>query len=280
MYSLIEIVKRSKQYVREGKGRPDFEVEEWIASCLHMKRLDIFLNHDRLMEESELELIKKGLSPLRQGEPLAYLLNKAHFWNDSFYISKGVLIPRPETESIVERALKVIKEHSFSSMADVCTGTGCIGLSLKKEIPSLRVCLIDLHEIPFQVARKNALDKELEVDVRKGDLLEPLHYQEVELIVSNPPYLSLQEWKRMDSSVRQFEPKEALIGGIQGIEIYEKLIHQSLQKGAKAMIVEIGNSQAEAVSSLFKKAGATSILVFKDLFQQDRGIEAHFLSMK
>lgn len=276
MYTLIEIVQRSKQYVREGNGRPDFEVEEWIATCLHMKRFDLYLHHDRPMEEEELIHIKKGLPLLRKGEPLAYLLGQVFFWKDTFAIERGVLIPRPETESIVERSIHIIRTHGFSSMADVCTGSGCIGLSVKREIPPLNVLLLDLYEAPLQVARENARRLQREVDIRKGSLLEPLRENEAEFIIANPPYLSRKEWEHLDPSVRDFEPKEALVGGPHGTEFYEKLIEQALEKGVRAMVVEIGETQGALLSALFKQKGAISVEVFRDLFHRERGIEAHF----
>ena len=276
MYSLIEIVQKAKQYVREAYGRPDREVEEWIASCLGMKRLDLYVQYDRVMEEGELQKIKKGLPFLRHGEPLAYLVKNAPFWKDSFYVTKGVLIPRPETESIVERALHVIQKHDFRSLADVCAGSGCIGLSVKGEIPSLSVLLLDAYDLPLKVSHRNACEKNRDVEIRKGNLMEPLREGEVDIVVANPPYLSLQEWETLDSSVREFEPKEALLGGIKGVELYERLIEQSVEKRVKVLIVEIGERQGEEVSALFRQAGASSVEIFKDLFQRDRGIEAHF----
>lgn len=276
MYTLIEIVQRSKQYVKEGHGRPDFEVEEWIATCLHMKRFDLYLHHDRPMEQEELNRIKKGLPHLRKGEPLAYLLGRVSFWKDTFTLTPGVLIPRPETESIVERSLRLIRMNAFSSMADVCTGSGCIGLSVKGEMPSLKVILLDLYETPIRVARENAHRLQREVDIRQGNLLEPLCENEVDLVVANPPYLSRKEWETLDSSVRDFEPKEALIGGTHGTEFYETLIEQSVNKGVKVLVAEIGETQAHIVCDLFKQKGALFVEVFQDLFHRDRGIEAHF----
>lgn len=274
--TLIEVVQRSKQYVRAGNGRPDREVEEWVAFCLNMRRFDLYISHDQPMEERELQKIKEGLIALRRGEPLAYLIQEAPFWKDMFYVTKGVLIPRPETESIVERALEMIRAHSFSKVVDVCTGTGCIGLSIKREIPTLCMTLVDLYEEPLRVARKNASKLDLAVRFCRGNLLEPIAYQEAEFLIANPPYLSQEEWNTLSPSVRQFEPKEALLGGKTGIELYEQLIKQAVDKGVKAVLFEIAPSQGSAVSSLLQKAGAVSIDLFCDLFGRQRGICADF----
>lgn len=272
MHSLIDIVRLSKQYV--NGGRPDFEVEEWIAFCLKLKRFDLYIQYDRPLEKSELFLIREGLKSLKFGTPLAYITHTVHFWKSDFYCNSDVLIPRPETELLVEHALRLIRECKYSSVADVCTGSGCIGLSLKREMPLLRVCLCDLSFAALEIARKNALSDD--VVLRQGDLLEPLLLGEVDLVVANPPYLSIDEWNRMDASVRNFEPSVALVGGVSGVEPYERLVLQAVDKRVKALVVEIGDTQKDQVLSIFKKGGAASVDCFKDFLGKDRVITAHF----
>lgn len=272
MRSLLEVVRLSKQYV--NGARPDFEVEEWIASTLQLKRFDLYVQYDRPMEESELSSIKEGLRSLKSGMPLAYLLKKVYFWKSDFFVSPDVLIPRPETELLVEHSLRLIRTHGVTSVADICTGSGCIGLSIKKEIPSLTVCLVDIVPEALDVARKNATD--CTVKLLRGDLLAPLSYGEAELVVCNPPYLSKSEYDVLDPSVRDFEPREAFIGGSSGLEMYERLVSESVQKGVRFLVLEIGATQNEAVTALCLKSGAINVELYCDLSGKDRVVIAQF----
>lgn len=275
MYKLIDIVKLSKKYVQEGStGRPDREIEEWIASCLGIKRFDLFLKHDYPLEELELVQIKKGLSSLKKGIPLAYLQHSSHFWKDEFFIKEGTLIPRPDTELLVEKTLEIMKKEAFTSIADVCTGSGCIGLSIKRDMPSARMILIDFYDAPLEIARFNSHILHLEVDIRKGDLLKPLAPGEVELVVANPPYLSMQEWQFLEPSVKNFEPKEALVGGESGIEIYERLLIEANEKHVKALVIEIGSSQGYLVKSMCSKYKVKAAELFQDYSGRDRCVVA------
>ena len=275
MRSVMEVLQLSKKYVKEGaQGRPDFEVEEWVASCLHCKRFDLYIRHDCPVEEDELSCIKEGLRPLKQGLPLAYLLQSAPFWKDSFFVRREVLIPRPESELVVERACALVRTYGFSTLADICTGTGCIGLSIKREMPSLEVILSDLYEEPIECAKKNSVRLQLPVDIRQGDLLDTISTREVEVVVCNPPYLSLQEYDILDHSVRDFEPRVALLGGNSGVEMYERLVTQAVHRGVKAMIMEIGASQHKQVHEIFMRHKASSISSFRDLSGNWRVVEA------
>lgn len=272
MRTLIEVVQLSKSYV--GQARPSVEVEEWIAHCLGMIRFDLYINHDIPVEERELKSIRSGLRLLREGRPLAYITGKAPFWKNEFFVNASVLIPRPETEILVEKAIEYCKSEKTTSVVDVCTGTGCVGISLKRELPALSVMLFDLSPCALEVARKNG--EGLDLVYRQGDLLEPLASNEVDLVVANPPYLSVEEWEKADLSVRGYEPKQALVGGVRGDELYARLFGEAKQKKVRALFVEIGASQGEVVQQLAFQAGAREVRLFLDLSQKPRVVFVRF----
>jgi release factor glutamine methyltransferase len=261
---LKEVVCLSVDYVNKKGGRPRHEVEEWIACTLGMRRLDLYLQFDRPVHKEELDQIREGISRLAEGEPLAYILGKAPFYGFEFEISPDVLIPRLETELLVEKAL----QSQGSTFVDVCTGSGCIGLTVKKLVPKSRVILIDICEKALEVAKKNAQKLSVDVEIMKGDLLAPFFPQKADCIVSNPPYLSSDEWREMD----RCEPRIALDAGKSGLEIYERLLPQmkeALVSGGLGLF-EIGTGQRESVIELIKKHEFISIECIQDLAGHDR----------
>lgn len=272
MRPLLEVLSLSKKYV--NGSRPDFEVEEWIASVLNLKRFDLFVQYDRPLEEAELERIREGLRSLKAGLPLAYLTGRAYFWKREFVVTSDVLLPRPETELLVEHSLQMIRRYALSSIADVCTGSGCVGISIKREIPSLHMILSDISEKALEIARINSVHEDLEI--RQGDLLAPYRQNEIELVVANPPYLSSNEYEQLDSSVRNFEPSIALLGGKSGLELYERLLLESKTKKVRFLILEIGASQKDRILQIAETVGVLSCEVYQDYSGKDRNAIVQF----
>ena len=268
---LQEIVSLSADYVRKKGGRPRHEVEEWIAHTLGVKRLDLYLQFDRPVEQEERDRIREGISRLSAGEPLAYILKRAPFYGYEFEVSPDVLIPRPETELIIDTVMPRLQGNT-GIFVDVCTGSGCIGLSVKKLFPSWRVVLIDICDRAIQIAKRNAERLCVDVEVIQGDLLSPILSEKAGLVVCNPPYLSTDEWVALDGSVKEFEPRKALDAGETGLEIYERALSQMrgiLLPGGVGCF-EIGSLQKKAVIQLIRECGFTNIICIKDLAGHDR----------
>ena len=264
--TLKDIVQLSSSYVSK---RPRHEVEEWIATCLGIKRLDLYLQFDRPMQEDELDRIRSGIAQLAQGVPLAYIVGHAPFYNDEFIVDKNILIPRPETEILVDIAAEFMRDRS-GTLVDVCTGSGCVGLTLKKLFPTWHVILIDICDRALCIAEQNTKKLNLDVEIRQGDLLEPVSEQ-VEAIVCNPPYLSHAEWHDLDPTVKNYEPRLALDAGIEGTEIYKRLFSQvrSVLTSPGFVAVEIGAGQGEKVGTIAQSYGY-EYDVHKDLANRDR----------
>jgi release factor glutamine methyltransferase len=271
MKSIGEILRLSAEYVQKKAGRPRHEVEGWIAHALGIRRLDLYLLFDRPLEEKELDAIRSGVGRLAIGEPLAYITGFAPFYGLEFAVTPDVLIPRPETETLVSVAKGFLSSFpSPGTIVDVCTGSGCVGLTLKTLFPTWHVVLSDISEKALAVAKDNAFRLNLDVEIIQGNLLSSFSGRTAEVIVSNPPYLSSSEWQTLDPSVRNFEPQLALDAGPNGTEMYQSLFHalrdHLFSKGLCA--VEIGASQSEAVLSLAEPYGTPFLT--QDLAGRDR----------
>lgn len=255
MRTVGEIVRKSVEYVQKRQGRPRREVEEWIAHSLGLRRLDLYLLFDRPVEEEELATIRSGLARLGAGEPLAYILELAPFYGLDFSVSPDVLIPRPETETLIEVAKSFIASQKRpGTIFDVCTGSGCVGLTLKTLFPTWHVVLSDISERALRVAKNNAAHLGVDVEFLQGDLLEPFGGRRAEVIVANPPYLSSPEWAALDPSVQSFEPRTALEAGPEGLEMFSRLLKSVPSHLASNGLcaVEIGAGQGAAILSLMK----------------------------
>ncbi len=271
MKTIGEIVRLSVDYVQKKEGRPRREVEEWIAHILGLQRLDLYLMFDRPVEDGELAAIRLGLPRLAIGEPLAYIIGSAPFYGLDFEVSPDVLIPRPETETLITVAKGFLaSQKTPGTIFDICTGSGCIGLTLKTLFPQWHVVLSDISEQALAIARRNAQKMGADVEILHGNLLEPFSGRKAHVIVANPPYLSTAEWLSLDSSVASFEPRLALDGGAVGTEMYQNLFAAIpsflLPKGL--CVVEIGACQGPAILSL-AHSFASSFLV-QDLAGHDR----------
>ncbi len=253
MKNIGEILKLSQEFLAERRvEKPRRLAEEILAFVLKMKRMDLYLQFDKPIVEEELFEIREKIKRCGKGEPLEYVVGKVDFFGAEIQIDSRVLIPRPETEILVE---KIAKEAKRGVLWDLCTGSGCIGIALKKANPELEVTLSDLSEEALQVAKKNAELNGVHVQFVQGDLLKPFRGQKADWIVCNPPYISEKEYLQLDPSVRDFEPKMALVSGLSGLEFYERLaeVDKFLQEGGKCFF-EIGAGQKEALVKLFPNA--------------------------
>jgi release factor glutamine methyltransferase len=225
----------------------------WIVE--HVLRLSahhVVADRDRLLSHAEL-LVARGLVERRVGrEPLQYILGTQEFCGLEFHVNPAVLIPRPETELLVEYVAQRIPAERQATIVDACTGSGCIAVTLARLRPRALVIATDLSSPSLAVARQNATRHEVceRITWLEGDLLRPLAEQEMEgridVIVSNPPYVAEAAWATLQPEVRLFEPRGALVAGPQGTELHERLLQEAgryLSPGG-ALIMEIGVGQA------------------------------------
>ncbi len=295
MKSIGEVLTLGAQFLKErGIDQPRRVVEELLAFCLQCKRLDLYLQFDRPLEEEELECLRNLTKRSAKGEPLSYILGEVEFFGAQLSLSPAVLIPRPETEILVSliadwfcsdksslepkvnvpspRIPRICSANDPMIILDLCCGSGAVGISLKKKFPESMIILSDLSKDALGIAAQNAKKNHVEVTFLEGDLLSPFAGQKADLIVCNPPYISTRAYTQLDASVRDFEPKLALIGGEDGLSFYRRLAIEApefFQEGGW-LCLELGHDQGDAVSKIFSCPPWKNALLKQDWAGKDR----------
>ena len=251
------------------------DIEILMAKALGKKREYIILNNDKIIKEQNLKYFKKLVHERATRKPIAYLLKKKSFWNSEFYVNKNTLIPRPDTEIILEQVLKFTKNKNYLNILDIGVGSGCILLSILKERKNFYGTGIDISRNSLDICKMNAKKLLLERRVKffKSDV-DKFAIGKYDLIVSNPPYIKTCDLKYLESDVIKFEPKLALDGGLDGLSVIRKVIKKSselLKKNGK-FILEIGFDQKNKVIKLLNNKGFYINSTVKDLANNDRCI--------
>lgn len=262
MMTLLEIVQRSSAYLKEkGIANPQREAEEVIADALGVKRLDLYLQHDRPLSEQELPGLRKSIQRRSQREPTAYIAGSVMFCGVKLAVTPAVLIPRPETEILVEKIAQTLGQIGTDGKVlwDICCGSGCIGLALKKRFPDLRVILSDLSGDALALAEKNAQANGLDSTFKQGDLFKPFQGLTCDFFVSNPPYIAKGEFTQLSPEVREWEPEMALVSGSTGLEYYHRIAQELKKYLAPQGLgwLELGTGQGAHVQNIFTSEGFT-----------------------
>ena len=236
------------------------DAEVLLSFCLGCDRLEFYKNPDMIISETQLAAFRNLIARRLQWEPVAYITSRKEFWSFSLEVNNSVLIPRPDTEVIVEEALNLCRKMDSSEIKilDIGTGSGAIALALAAEITGAKVVATDISEAAVNLAKKNAaaLGLKEKIDFRHGNLFEPVNGF-FDIIICNPPYISAREYEKLPTGVKDYEPQEALWAGKSGLEFYEKLIYQAaafLQKNGW-LLLEIGAKQESGVCGIMEAAG-------------------------
>ncbi len=258
----------------KGIDNPRLDAQLMLAQLLGLDRIGLYMQHDRPLDAAELDRLRPLVRRRGQREPLQYLLGETEFWSLPFKVSPAVLIPRADTEILVEEALKQAGERAEQgSVIDVGTGSGAIAVSLASELAEWRVTAFDISGDALAIAKANAELNHLSqrIDFCQGTLAE-LPAEKYDLIVSNPPYIDADEWTGLMPEVRDHEPKLALVAANNGLECYQLLAGQAarcLNPGGW-LLVEIGYQQGDAVMQLFAAAGLKNVYLRQDYAGQPR----------
>jgi release factor glutamine methyltransferase len=248
-----------------------------VAHALGMKRIALYLDLDRPLSASELTAVRALVERRRKHEPMAYLLGEREFYGRPFAVDRDVLIPRPDTETLVERALAALGDGA-GPLLDLCTGSGAVVISLLAERPNLRAVASDLSAAALAVARSNAerhgvLER---LALREGDLWSVLEPGErFRCITVNPPYIGAHELPELAPDVRDYEPHLALIAGSDALSFYRRLAADALRwlEPGGVLAVEVGIHQAEPVAELLRGAGLGDVRTTRDLAGIERVVE-------
>ena len=239
-----------------------------LSHILKSSREQILINLNAKITKNDFKEFKKLLLRREKKEPMAYITKKKEFWKNNFYVNSDVLIPRPETELIVEEVLKNIQIHSSKKLLEVGTGSGCIVISIIKERIKCIATAIDISKKALKIAKFNAKMHHLKNNIDFINIdIDKIQDNKYDFIFSNPPYINKFNLSRLDKSVRFFEPYVALEAGIDGLREIKKLINKSnkLLKINGKLIFEIGKYQSAIVKNILKKNGYYINKVIKDI---------------
>ena len=270
----IQILKKGENFLKKNKIKnPYLDTELILSKVIKRKREEILLNSKNELKNIEIIKFENYLFRRYQKEPMAYILGYKHFWKSKFLTNNSVLIPRPDTEIIIEETLKVIPNNCSKKILDIGTGSGCIVISLLKERPSCMATAIDISKKAINVAKTNAKLHQLENKINFINIdIDKYKSNNYDLIISNPPYINNIELKRLDDDIKLHEPILALSGGSDGLRDLKKVIIKSkkLLKINGKLILEIGHRQKNQCVKILKKNGYYINNITKDISGKDR----------
>ncbi len=260
----------TEYFTKHSIELPHLEAEVLLAHALKLKRIDLYVQHERVLKAEELKPFKTLILRRIKKEPIAYITGHKPFMSLDFKVNPDVLIPRPETEKLVEIVIDIAKKEDRKfKILDLCCGSGAIAVSLAKYLENALIWAADLSSKAIEISRLNAKNMGVEDRIKFycGNLFESLPAGErFDIIVSNPPYIPSSEIEKLQPDVRLFEPKAALDGGPDGLGFYRVIISGTgsrLEKGG-SLVLEVGQGQAGPVSGLIRESG---------LFEEPRIIE-------
>ena len=266
----------TRRLARSGSTSPRLDAEVLLAHVLRVTRTHLMVRFREVLAASDGAEYQSLLARRQRGEPVAYLTGVREFWGLEFQVTLDVLIPRPETEHLVEEALRRLPTTAAARIVDLGTGSGCLAVALAKERPRARVLALDLSAPALRVARSNAERHGVtgRLQFLRGDLLESLRPAAAcpDLIVCNPPYISRADYHHLPPDVRDFEPRRALTDDRDGLHHYRRLVPpaRELLRPDGHLILELGAGQADDVLALFDATLWDVMGVVKDLQQIDR----------
>jgi release factor glutamine methyltransferase len=277
MITVLEVIKLSTEYLqKKGVESPRANAEILLAEILKCKRLELYLAFDKPLAENEIQIYREAIRKRGLRIPLQYIVGNVEFYGLKLIVNQNVLIPRPETELLVEKIINESDNSASLKILDIGVGSGNISLTILKNLPNSNVVAIDISESALEVAKQNAelnlLQDRIEFklfDIIKDNLNSLGKY---DLIVSNPPYVSENDFESLEPELKLHEPKIALTDNSNGISFYKHIVEVSDQilniRGK--IYFELGKGQSNQVQNLFEQKGFNNITVIKDYSGIDR----------
>ncbi len=285
--TITDLLSKSANWLKDkGTTTPRLDAELLLAEVLGTDRVGLYVNFEQPLMKAEVDRYRELIRRRGEGEPIAYIIGYAYFRNLTLAVDRSVLIPRPETEHLVEAAIDFLMEGDWAeppTVLDLGTGSGAIAISIAASFPEADITASDARAESLETARENARTAGVaaRIDFVRSDIFDDLDpVATFNLIVSNPPYISEAEWETLPRDVRDFEPREALYGGADGLDYYRLLAGQAPQflKPRGALMLEVGSTQAPAVSALLESGGSFGRAgVIQDYSGHDRVVMARRL---
>lgn len=274
LWTIGRLLQWSESFFRDkGIETPRLDAEVLLSHVLEKPRIYLYVHYDQPLDPEELAAYRGFVRRRAAREPVAYLLGEREFMGITFAVSPAVLVPQPDTETLVGEAEKRLRGTPGARIADVGTGSGAIALSLLYMLPNLTAAAVDISPEALKVARENAACLSLSdrVTFYEGDLLAPLRGQTFDAIVSNPPYIPREDIAALPIEV-QAEPRLALDGGVDGLDFYRRLTREAaaLLRPGGFLAVEAGRGEAAAISDMARAQGWGEVEIAQDLAGIDR----------
>jgi release factor glutamine methyltransferase len=266
VWTTLKVLSWTKDFLgSKGIINSRLEAEWLLCEALNLDRVGLYLQYDKPLNDHELATYRALVTRRAKREPLQHVLGSQEFFGLEYFVSADVLVPRYDTEVLVSEALK--RHPDARLILDIGTGSGCVAISLKKHLQRAVVSATDISEAALAVAKRNAVKHEAEIAFFHGSLFEPVSGCKFDLIVSNPPYIPTCDIETLEPEVRDYDPRVALDGGCDGLEIYRVLISESIRylNPDGWLLVEIGKGQSGDVNNLFENVKAfTNIFMALD----------------
>jgi len=271
-----QILYKANKFLKTNRVKnPKLDSELLLSKVLNKKREKILINLKDKLNPQQINKFNFYLFRRKNKEPISQILGFKYFWKYKFVVDKTVLIPRPETEHIIEEALKIIPIKKSLNILDIGTGSGCIIISILKERSKCRATAVDISNKALKIAKINAKLHQLENKIKFINIdIDKFDTNKYDLVLSNPPYIKNVDYSRLDDDVKLFEPKLALYGGLDGLGEVRKVIKKSsvLLKDNGNLIIEIGDNQKNHSVEILNKNGFYVRKICKDLSGKDRCI--------
>jgi len=282
IWRLLDVLKEATFFLtNKGIENPRLNAEMLLAHILGLNRIDLYLRFEQPLNQTERQSYKTVLRRRVDGEPLQYIISETEFFSLLFSVCKNVLIPRPETELLVEAAIQTIKEEWSESPVrclDIGTGSGNIAIALAKNLQHAEIIAVDISDQAIAIAKRNAEKNEVadRITFQISDVMQLNFVKDVEppfhVICSNPPYIASSDFENLPKEIRDFEPRQALDGGPDGLKFYQRFAEAfpKLVDNSGTIFLEIGETQAEKIQNIFTGIAGFKIQIKKDLAQKDR----------
>ena len=271
-------IKQNLEYAIKMLNENDIEdarikARTLLSYVLGKPKEYIIINLEQELEQEN--IFKKHIKELIEGKPLQYITQTQEFFGMQFYVDENVLIPQPDTEILVEAVIEIAKKEEKKIILDLCTGSGCIAISLSENIENSDITATDINKTALEIAKKN--DKNKKIIFKQSDMFENLESEKFDIIVSNPPYIKTKVIESLEKDVQQ-EPKLALDGGEDGLKFYRAITENGYKylNNDGYLCLEIGENQTEEVMELLKSNNYQDIYCKKDLAGNDRVIIAKY----
>lgn len=278
-WTTLKLIQWTAGYFEKFKiPNPRLDAELLLAFVLKCKRIDLYTDHEKKIREKELAHFKELIQRRIKREPLQYIVGETEFYGLTFKVTPEVLIPRPETELLVEEALKA---GAFLKILEIGTGSGCIAITLAKHLPEASIVATDISKEALEIAHQNAIHHKVadRIELIPADIAPWKRFtaegRQFDLIVSNPPYVPVSIKSNLQPEIQNHEPEVAIFGGPDGLDFFRTILQDAIHflKPGGHILFEIGDDQNKAVSQLLEKAGFQKITVRIDYQEIDRIIQ-------